>query len=171
MPLSFGKGVMTSLGPNALVRAFFMVHTVTGYAQPTADEVRGALNRIIASDPLRRSAQLVAFLRFVVEAKLRGDGHLIKEYAIAVDALRRSANFNPNADPIVRVEAGRLRRALKGYYAGVGAVDLVLIEIPLGHYVPEFRYRQIATETRRKSLTESFRGWRNSLSKYISGRR
>jgi hypothetical protein len=77
MPLSFGKGVMTSLG-STLLRAFFMVHTVTRYTQPTADEVRGALNRIIASDPLRRSAQLVAFLRFVVEAKLRGDGHLMR---------------------------------------------------------------------------------------------
>jgi hypothetical protein len=140
---------------------------------PTHDEVRAALDRVIESEVLRGSPKLIAFFRFVVEATLRGEGHRIKAYAIAVEALGRGEDFDPNIDPIVRVEAGRLRRALKGYYAGVGAVDPVLIEIPLGHYVPEFRYRQIAigTETRRKSLTESFRCWRNSLSKYISGRR
>jgi hypothetical protein len=56
-----------------------------------------------------------------------------------IDALGRDANFDPQTDPIVRVEAGRRRRALEQYYAGDGRDDPVIIELPLGGYVPEFR--------------------------------
>src|SRR5262249_58005353 len=110
------------------------------------------------------SPQLIAFLRFVVEATLRGERHLIKAYTIAVEALGRGADFDAGADPIVRVEAGRLRRALQRYYAGT--TDPILIHIPLGHYIPEFRYRQDAIATTRKSFTRllhHLRSWRQHL--------
>ena len=141
----------------------------SGTGNPTHDEVHAALNRVIASEALRGSPQLIAFLRFVVEATLRGEGHLIKAYTIAVEALGRGKDFDPNTDPIVRVEAGRLRRALERYYAGVGANDPMLIEIPRGHYVPEFRYRQIesCTASIRNRIVESLRLFRTWLSKYL----
>ena len=71
---------------------------------PTAVEVRAALDQIIASDDFRRSVQLATFLRFVVEATLRGEGGRIKGYTIATEAFRRGDGFDPQTDPIVRVK-------------------------------------------------------------------
>ena len=88
--------------------------------RPNADEIRAALERMAASEAFRGSPQLVAFLRYVVEATLRGAADRIKGYTIAVEALGRADNFDPQADPIVRVEAMRLRRALARYYANGG---------------------------------------------------
>src|SRR5262245_9347654 len=106
---------------------------------PTCDEVHAALNRVVASDMFRHSPQLVAFLRFIVERTLRGEGSRIKAYTIGSEALGRGEGFDPQTDPIVRVEAGRLRRALQDYYAGPGAADQVVIELPRGRYVRSFR--------------------------------
>jgi tetratricopeptide (TPR) repeat protein len=91
------------------------------------------------SEAFRGSPQLVSFLRYVVEATLRGGSDRIKGYTIAVEALGRAENFDPQADPIVRVEAMRLRRALTRYYENGGKRDPVLIDLPLGSYVPAFR--------------------------------
>jgi tetratricopeptide (TPR) repeat protein len=91
------------------------------------------------SEAFRGSPQLVSFLRYVVEATLRGDSDRIKGYTIAVEALGRAEDFDPQADPIVRVEAMRLRRALARHYANGGKGDRVLIDLPLGSYVPAFR--------------------------------
>lgn len=104
----------------------------------TAEEIRAAVERIVTSPGFRRSPQLVAFLRFVVESVLGGKAGQIKSYTIGIEALRRGEGFDPQIDPIVRVEAGRLRRALASYYAGEGAHRSVTIEIPLGSYVPTF---------------------------------
>jgi tetratricopeptide (TPR) repeat protein len=108
-------------------------------AHPCADEIRAALERMAASEAFRGSPQLVAFLRYVVEAKLRGTADRIKGYTIAVEALGRGDNFDPQTDPIVRVEAMRLRRALARYYDNGGKHDPVAIDLPLGNYVPTFR--------------------------------
>ena len=107
--------------------------------RPTVEEVRAALDRIAASEAFRACPQLVAFLRYVVEATLRGAQERIKGYTIAVEALGRGDDFNPQDDPIVRVEAMRLRRALQRYYANGGSNDAVQIVLPLGSYVPVFR--------------------------------
>ncbi len=74
----------------------------------------------------------------MVETTLAGRGAEIKGYTIAVEALGRPEDFDPVSDPIVRVEAGRLRRALEQYYAGEGAADPVRIEVARGGYVPVF---------------------------------
>ncbi|MGE4372106.1 MAG: tetratricopeptide repeat protein [Xanthobacter sp.] len=103
--------------------------------------VRAALERVLASDDLRSSPRLAAFLRFVVEATLAGRAEQIKGYTIAVEALGRPTSFDPQADPIVRVEATRLRRALQGYYGGDGLTDPLRILVPKGGYVPVFEDR------------------------------
>lgn len=107
--------------------------------RPTAEEVRAAFARIEASEAFCDCPQLVAFLRYVVEATLRGGQDRIKGYTIAVEALGRGDDFNPQDDPIVRVEAMRLRRALQRYYADGGREDAVQIVLPVGSYVPVFR--------------------------------
>lgn len=103
------------------------------------DEARAALTRILASAGFRAAPRLAAFLAFVVERTLAGEGTALKGYTIATGALGRGPDFDPAADPIVRVEAGRLRRALAAYYAGPGAGDPVVVSVPRGGYAPLFR--------------------------------
>jgi TolB-like protein len=108
---------------------------------PTPDEVRAQLERMTASDDFNRSPQLGAFLRFVVESVLQGKSDRIKAYTIGVDVLRRDAKFDPQLDPIVRVEATRLRRTIDRYYAGLGADDTIRIDLPRGSYIPTLTRR------------------------------
>jgi TolB-like protein len=108
---------------------------------PAPDEVRAQLERMTASDDFIRSPQLGAFLRFVVESVLQGKSDRIKAYTIGVDVLRRDAKFDPQLDPIVRVEATRLRRTIDRYYAGLGADDAIRIDLPRGSYIPTFSRR------------------------------
>jgi tetratricopeptide (TPR) repeat protein len=121
---------------------------------PDPDEVRAELDRMVLSDVFRGSAQLVAFLRFVVEATLQGKQDRIKAYTIGVEVFRRLPKFDPQIDPIVRVEATRLRRTIDRYYAGPGADDPIIIELPRGSYVPAILRRRIE-RTRGKKLLRS----------------
>src|SRR5471032_948048 len=84
-------------------------------------EIRAALALVIASARFRACPRLTSFLRFVVEAWLAGRSGRVKGYTVGVEAFGRPDSFDPQIDPIVRVEATRLRRALDRYYAGEGA--------------------------------------------------
>ncbi|MCR4521247.1 MULTISPECIES: hypothetical protein [Bosea] len=102
--------------------------------------IRAGLDRVLVSDAFRAAPQLSAFLSFVVERTVEGRAAELKGYTIAVEGLGRPADFNPQLDPIVRVEAGRLRRALAQYYSGDGRDDPVQISMPVGGYVPVFTW-------------------------------
>jgi len=104
-------------------------------------EVRAQVARMTASDVFANSPQLSAFLVFIVEAVVRGKGDRLKGYTIGVEVLRRDINFDPQLDPIVRVEATRLRRAIERYYAGPGAHDEIVIDLPRGGYAPRISRR------------------------------
>ena len=104
--------------------------------------VRDQLDRILASKTFAGAERASNFLRFVVERSLEGRAAGIKEFAIAIDALGRNPSFDPKSDPIVRVEAGRLRDRLSAYYQQEGEADPVLISLPKGAYVPDFSERQ-----------------------------
>lgn len=107
-------------------------------------DIRAEFDRMAVSDVFLKSPQLVAFLRYVVESTLHGKQDRIKAYTIGVEVLRRDVKFDPQLDPIVRVEATRLRRAIERYYATAGASDLIIIDLPRGSYVPTFRRREAA---------------------------
>ena len=74
-----------------------------------------------------------------MEKTLAGESADIKGYTVATQVLGRKADFDPNLDPIVRIQAGRLRRALEQYYGVQGKSDAVVIDVPKGSYVPVFR--------------------------------
>ena len=86
-----------------------------------------------------RRARNRAFLRFIVEETLAGRGDRIKAYTIATSVLGRDEAFDPQSDPIVRIEASRLRRSLERYYLIAGQDDPIRIDIPKGGYVPSFQ--------------------------------
>jgi hypothetical protein len=123
-------------------------HRLDAARAPSADETRSALDHVLASDVFRGSPQLGAFLRYVVEATLRGEADRIKGYTVAIEALGRDERFDPQTDPIVRVEAARLRRAIGRYYAGAGSGEVIQIDLPLGSYVPVFRRVVVAARAR-----------------------
>ena len=104
--------------------------------------IRLQLDRILASAAFADADRASSFLRFVVDRKLDGRAGEIKEFVIAVDVLGRTSSFDSRTDPIVRVEAGRLRDRLRSYYEDEGEADVVLISLPKGGYVPEFSERQ-----------------------------
>ncbi|WP_226574519.1 hypothetical protein [Acuticoccus sediminis] len=104
--------------------------------EPTA--VRDQLERIVASADFEASNRNRRFLEYIVEETLAGRQDLIKAYAIATCVFGRGADFDPQVDSIVRIEAGRLRRTLERYYLTSGRDDPVVISIPKGSYVPEF---------------------------------
>ncbi len=133
----------------------FVASAGTGQAVPDAipaADIHKQLDRILESTHLRGSLRLTRFLKFVVETALAGKPKSIKAYTIAVEALDRGCDFDPQRDPIVRVEAGRLRQALARYYAGAGRDDPLLIELPRGTYVPLFRRRDEAAPLQTPSI-------------------
>src|SRR6185312_5117204 len=95
----------------------------TDTRSPTPDEISVALSRVCASRPFAQAPKLTRFLRFVVATTMAGEGDRLKGYTIGVEALGRGASFDPQSDPIVRVEAIRLRAALGRYYASAGTDD------------------------------------------------
>src|SRR5215467_10898535 len=102
-------------------------------------QVREELDRILSSKAFADSERHRRFLRFVVDQTLNGRRIEIKESVIGVEALGRNGSFDPKVDPIVRVEAGRLRARLSSYYEAEGQGDPIRIELPKGGYVPDFR--------------------------------
>ncbi len=107
--------------------------------KPTSEAIRAQLERILQNAEFRASDKQRKFLSFVVNETLAGRASQLKGYTVAVAVYERAETFDPQVDPIVRVEAGRLRRNLAHYYLTAGKNDPVRIEIPKGGYVPTFQ--------------------------------
>ncbi len=100
--------------------------------------IREELKRILDSPEFKNKPMLCGFLSHVVEKTLAGRAHEIKGYTVATEVFSRRQDFDPTIDPIVRIQAGRLRRILESYYSGPGRQDQLKIEIGKGSYVPVF---------------------------------
>jgi adenylate cyclase len=107
--------------------------------KPDPEAIRLQLDRILQSADFRGSEKQREFLSFVVNETLEGRASQIKGYTLAVAVYGRRTGFDPQVDPIVRVEAGRLRRGLEHYYLTAGNNDPVHILIPKGTYIPTFQ--------------------------------
>jgi len=105
-----------------------------GARPPTASEIRAAIARILASRSFEQASRSSRFLEYVADQTLSGQGDRLKGYTIAVEVFGRPPDFDGQSDPLVRVEAGRLRRRLLEYYGGEGKDDALRIDLPRGSY-------------------------------------
>jgi len=106
-----------------------------------AGRIRRQFKRILASPAFRASDAQRALLEFVVKKTLAGESKEIKGYTVATRVFGRRQDFDQATDPIVSIQANKLRRALEHYYLTAGIKDPVRIEIPKGSYVPVFSER------------------------------
>jgi TolB-like protein len=96
------------------------------------------LERILSSSSFRKCVQLSRFLQFVVRESLAGGDGASKETLIGIEIFGRRPDYDPGTDPVVRVEARRLRRKLSLYYEREGHEDPIRIQVPKGGYLPAF---------------------------------
>ena len=108
-------------------------------------EIREQMDRILNSPEFNATKTQKAFLKYVVEKTLAGRTDEIKGYAVATEVFGRQEDFDQATDPIVSVQANKLRRALERYYLVAGQNDSIRVDIPKGTYVPSFRHHNKAT--------------------------
>src|SRR5882757_1492931 len=116
--------------------------------QGLEETIRHELNLILKSRSFRQVDRLQRFLAFIVEETLSGRGDVLKEYPIGVDVFGKDSSFDPRMDPIVRVQARRLRIRLTNYYRDEGRADGIVIELPKGGYTPTFKRHETPTAKR-----------------------
>ena len=102
------------------------------------------VEKICKCEQMKTKKLLCKFLSYIVSESLAGRTNKIKGYSIALDVLGKDKDFDSDQNALVRIHAGRLRHILKEYYSNEGKYDEVIIEIPLGQYVPEFKNNPIS---------------------------
>lgn len=101
-------------------------------------EMRRELRRVLQSKHFAKAPKRSRFLEFVCEQTFQGDANKLNEYLVGTEVYGRGPDFNASEDPIVRVQAHEIRRALKHYYEEEGRDSNLRIDLPAGHYVPVF---------------------------------
>ena len=138
------------------------VRTPTGPSAKADDKaIQHQLSRILASRTFSQVERLKRFIGFIVDETLAGRATELKEYVIGVQVFGKDPSFDPRTDPIVRVQARRLRTRLVKYYRDEGQADEVAIDLPKGGYAPVFR-RKEGTTPNKPSLRATLAG-RNTV--------
>jgi hypothetical protein len=127
------------MGSTTIVRSHPLVTEGEEGARPGGDEVRAQLARLLASPLFIHSKHYPSFLRYVVSETLEGRGAHLKERALGVEVFGREADYDTNADPVVRTSACEVRKRIAQYYHEPGHEDEIRIDLPLGSYIPDFR--------------------------------
>jgi len=123
-------------------------NTTIAVNKETDEKIREQLRRVLASKAFRQVDRLQSFLSFIVEEMLAGRGDKLKEFLIGVEVFGKESSFDPRMDPLVRVQARRLRTRLVRYYREEGQNDEVVIELPKGGYEPVFQRRETSAMKR-----------------------
>ncbi len=119
-----------------------MVPITAAERPPSQVAVANELERIAASHSFRKAERCMRLLRYLCQSALEGRASELKEYTLGINVFDRPDSFDPRVDPVVRLEARRLRLKLAEYYQQEGLDDPVVIDIPKGAYVPYFRLRR-----------------------------
>jgi len=126
---------------------------VTGHAtnvEPRLVEI----DRLVNSHTLHGSESLCKLLRYLADHAIRKPGVALKEYQIATEVFGRPAEFDPQLDSLVRVQAGRLRSKIAEYYASEGAEDPMLVELPKGTYALSFHPATLSSKNLVRGMHE-----------------
>jgi len=123
--------------------------TVAAVTRDSNQPVREQLERVLASATFKQVDRLKRFLSFIVLESIGGRSTELKEYVIGVHVFGKEPSFDPRTDPIVRVQARRLRAKLVRYYQEDGRSDEVIIDLPKGGYAPVFKPREISVVAKR----------------------
>src|SRR5438477_12019154 len=107
---------------------------VTGVALTEEAQIQAEIEKLIASHALHGSESLCKLLRYLGKQAVEHPGVPVKEYQIATEVFGRQADFDPQLDSMVRVQAGRLRSKLAEYYSSEGTNDTTIVEVPKGSY-------------------------------------
>jgi serine/threonine-protein kinase len=118
------------------------VKTAATHAKPSEKTVLQQLDRILSSVTFQQVERLKRFVSFIVTEAAAGRGDELKEYVVGVQVFGKEPSFDPRTDPIVRVQARRLRARLSRYYHDEGQQDELVIELPKGGYAPVFKRRE-----------------------------
>lgn len=111
------------------------------------ERIVAQLDRLLSSKVFRQADRLKRFLTFTINETVAGRGEQLKEFVIGAEVFDKGSGFDPRSDPIVRVQARRLRAQLARYYREEGQTDEILIELPKGGYTPIFKpYRGVVTK-------------------------
>ena len=102
--------------------------------------IREQLVRILNSGPFHQSQRRQRFLEYLVNEALAGRGGRLKAYNVALEVFERPETFDPITDPLVRIEAARLRDKLREYYGTDGQSDPIHIDLPKGTYTPQIEF-------------------------------
>jgi hypothetical protein len=102
------------------------------------------LQAVLQSGILDKSQNLKSFLEYVAQQYFSGNNESAKEYSIAVQALHRMQEFDPQSDNIVRVTAHSLRKKLEHFYATEGAHHAIEVKLPPGKYALKFERKEQA---------------------------
>ncbi len=116
-------------------------------------KTRLQLNRILASRTFHQADRLKRFISFIVEETISGRGTHLKEFLVGMEVFGKDSRFDPRTDPIVRVQARRLRARLTRYYIEEGQEDEIVIDLPKGGYAPIFKRAEAATPKRLVAAT------------------
>lgn len=108
-------------------------------------EKQELVQRVLQGRMFRRAPAMRAFLLYITEQELAGHAENLKEQAIGANVLGRKGNYDPAIDNIVRVRAHELRERLDKHFSSDGAEEPVIITVPKGSYIPEFRFRKSLT--------------------------
>ena len=115
--------------------------------------IREELARILNSAPFQQSRRRQRFLEYIVNETLAGRGERLKGYNVALAVFDRPNTFDAALDPVVRIEAARLREKLREYYEADGQADPVRIDLPKGRYTPRIEFRHAPTSAPSPGLT------------------
>ena len=119
------------------------------------------LVRILNSGPFHQSQRRQRFLEYLVNETLAGRGERLKAYNVALEVFERPETFDPTVDPLVRIEAARLREKLREYYGTEGQSDAIHIDLPKGTYAPLIEFRE--GEQPVKSVSKRRRRWQTTV--------
>lgn len=101
-------------------------------------DIMAQVEKIIESRHFRNSKRYPSFLRFIVEQTLAGGTQFLKERNLGTDVFGKPSDYDTNADPIVRVTAGEIRKRIAQYYQEPGHEEEIRVYLPVGSYVPQF---------------------------------